>query len=385
MAAGTRAKGRDSSKPKDSPLWLHKASGNWARKVKGRTFYFGRNYDEALKKWVAQKDRLLAGMPILEDRSPTLAELANVFIDALKQRAPTDGLSNTYVSSMILRLKKVVEVAGRDARLQSYTVAQWDQLRNNLFRNNDGGQAAPNTKGHRIECVRILAKWANEREYTSIKVPKSFCKPSKKQIREHRNSKRHQLWITREEILALIQHADAITKPLILLGINLGLGPSDISRLRRDDIDLSKKEVWIAIPRQKTGTIRHLYLWPETLDALREYDAIRPAFALRIQDSDRLLLTVHRQPWIDSTGDRVSPAFRRLREKAGITSSVTHYSLRRALLTAIINRGHPEHLAKAIAGHEDSGNILLEHYVGERDRSQIKACLLSVRKWLFEK
>jgi integrase len=382
--AGSKGKSVSKGKPKDSPLWLHKASGNWARKIRGRVFYFGRDYDEALKKWAIQKDRLLAGLPVVEDRSPTLGELANVFIDALKQRAITDQLSDAYITIVQDRLKKIIAVAGRDARLQNYSVMQWDELRNKLFRNFDGSQAAPNTAAHRIECLRILLKWSNERELVSIKVPSSFKKPQKKSIREHRLAKKDSLWVSREDIRKLIQHADVHFKPVILLGLNCGLGTTDIARLTRDDVDTTGADPWLSVSRKKTGTMRHLWLWPETIEAIRAYQEIRPAFALRVSDSDRLLLTVQRQPWIDSSGNRVAAAFRRLRVAAGIQSRISHYSLRRALLTAIINLGYPEHLAKAIAGHEDSGNILLEHYVGDRDKNQIRTCLDSVRKWIFE-
>jgi site-specific recombinase XerD len=75
---------------------------------------------------------------------------------------------------------------------------------------------------------------------------------------------------------------------------------------------------------------------------------------------------------------------RRLRERAGIVSDVSHYALRRSLLTAVINLGFHERIAKQIAGHEDGGDILFQHYVGEQDRAPIKRCLLAVRDWLFE-
>lgn len=371
-------------KLKDSPLWFHAASGQWCKKIKQKVVYFGKDHDAALKQWAEHKDRLLAGLPIVENRSPSITELANLYIDAIKRRAAVDGLSRTYIKTVEERLGKVISITGRNAKLQGYTIAEWENLRILLGRNRDGSESAPNTLGNRIEMVRLLCHWSNEQSYTTIKIPSTFCKPQRKVVRRFRNEKRKSLWISREDIRKLIENADVTTKPVILLGINCGLGASDIARIRHDDIDLDAKEVWLTIARQKTETIRHLYLWPETVQALREYDAVRPVLALHPKYNDRLLLTHHRRPWVDNDGDRVGPMLRRLRERAGIVSDVSHYALRRSLLTAVINLGFHERIAKQIAGHEDGGDILFQHYVGEQDRAPIKRCLLAVRDWLFE-
>src|SRR3990172_5355962 len=46
----------------DFPLYAHRV-GQWAKKVRGKTHFFGvwANPEAALEKWVAQKDALLAG------------------------------------------------------------------------------------------------------------------------------------------------------------------------------------------------------------------------------------------------------------------------------------------------------------------------------------
>jgi len=382
MGVGAMAKTK--AKASESPIWLHKASGQWCKKVKQRVVYLGKDYDAALVQWATHKDRLLAGLglPSTEERSPALGELCNLFLANLRERKASDGLSEVYLGVVTARLRKVVAAAGRDTRLQHYTPAQWDELRAKLSKNENGEDAAPNTMAHRVEVLRIVVKWANDRKLTAIEVPKSFCKPSKKAIRRFRNNKKSQLWISREDIRRLIDAADIVSKPVILLGVNCGLGSADIAKLTQDDIDLTQKEVWLSVSRQKTETMRHLWLWPETIEALRAYDAIRP-IALRRRDENLLLLTAQKWAWQDETSDRVPPMFRRTCQKAGVTEQVTHYGLRRSLLTAIITLGFPESLARSIAGHEASNDILFEHYIGPREREQIRDCLQSVREWLF--
>ncbi len=47
---------------KDFPLFPH-ATGRWAKKIRGKLHYFGpsKNPDEAMKKYLAQRDDLQAG------------------------------------------------------------------------------------------------------------------------------------------------------------------------------------------------------------------------------------------------------------------------------------------------------------------------------------
>ena len=50
-----RSKTTPSRKPR-FPLWLHSGTGQWAKKIKGRVFYFGTNKDAALEEYIRVKD-----------------------------------------------------------------------------------------------------------------------------------------------------------------------------------------------------------------------------------------------------------------------------------------------------------------------------------------
>ena len=48
------------------PLWIHKGAGYWAKKIKGRVYYFGRVADDpdgnaAVEQYLKEKDDLEAG------------------------------------------------------------------------------------------------------------------------------------------------------------------------------------------------------------------------------------------------------------------------------------------------------------------------------------
>ena len=54
------------AKTKDFPLSIHKGSGYWCKKVRGRVFYFGKVSDDpkgvkALDEWLRVRDDLIAG------------------------------------------------------------------------------------------------------------------------------------------------------------------------------------------------------------------------------------------------------------------------------------------------------------------------------------
>jgi hypothetical protein len=62
------------------PLIFHQPSGQWKKKIRGKSIYFGKDKDAALKKWANEKDYLLAGkVPPAEDDSATLQELGDVY------------------------------------------------------------------------------------------------------------------------------------------------------------------------------------------------------------------------------------------------------------------------------------------------------------------
>ena len=83
------------SKPHpDFPLYAHQ-SGQWAKKVRGKTHFFGVWADPqaALEKWLVHKDALLAGRtPAPSTDGLTLRDLANAFLIHKQERVATGEL-----------------------------------------------------------------------------------------------------------------------------------------------------------------------------------------------------------------------------------------------------------------------------------------------------
>lgn len=72
-------------KPK-YPLWLHTGTGQWAKKIKGRVYYFGTNKDAALEEYLRVKDDREAGRdpPPKDEKRVTLKSRYVVPVESLE-------------------------------------------------------------------------------------------------------------------------------------------------------------------------------------------------------------------------------------------------------------------------------------------------------------
>ena len=96
------------------------------------------------------------------------------------------------------------------------------------------------------------------------------------------------------ELKMTLDKAGTPMKAMILLGINTGLGNTDIATLPSKAVDL--KHGWLDFPRGKTGIGRRCPLWPETIVAIREAIDVRPK-PKRQEHAGLLFITKYGQPW----------------------------------------------------------------------------------------
>ena len=62
------------------PLYLHR-TGQWTKKIRGRTVYFSTDADAALRKYLEQRDDLQAGRtPRVQGEGLTVRDLCNRFL-----------------------------------------------------------------------------------------------------------------------------------------------------------------------------------------------------------------------------------------------------------------------------------------------------------------
>ena len=167
-------------------------------------------------------------------------------------------------------------------------------------------------------------------------------------------------------------------KAIVLLGINAAYGPSDVANVRRSDIHENK----ITLPRVKNGKPRLAFLWPETLQAIKDYLFYeRPA--MTANGNDLLFINSHQRPWSrkERTGFSftcLSHYFQKLlpvkREGVGF------YSLRRTFAT-VAEEALDIPAVGVVMGHVDrSMQGVYRQYIS--DERVFKVCE-HVRNWLF--
>src|ERR1051326_6119217 len=87
------AKGKPAKPYSNFPLFAH-ASGQWAKKIRGKLHYFGTDADAALKKYLEQKDALHAGRkPKEENSGTTVKDLVNKFLSFKQSLVDTGELT----------------------------------------------------------------------------------------------------------------------------------------------------------------------------------------------------------------------------------------------------------------------------------------------------
>jgi integrase len=162
-------------------------------------------------------------------------------------------------------------------------------------------------------------------------------------------------------------------RAMILLGLNAGLGNTDVALLKAENLDLNT--CWIDYPRPKTGTVRRAPLWPETVSSL--------AAVSKDQSGDRLFFIGPRG--VDYVGGRkgyrVNQEFVRVATVAKVTGH-SFYDLRRTFQT--IGEGcHDLSAVQAIMGHAPGRADMSAIYRQGVEDDRLQRVVDHVREWLF--
>jgi integrase len=297
----------------DYPLFPH-GSGQWARKIRGKLFYFGswKDPDSALAYYLEVKDDLIAGRRPRHGGSGelTVENLCNLFLVSKKRLVETGDREPRTLEDYKTDAKRVVAEFGSTTLVEQLTPEDFAEFRAKLGR----GVNAKTLEG-RIGRVQAIFNYANKNGYLERSLTKiwgtEFAKPSRKVLKIVRRENPKSL--TAAEIWGLLEVAGAQTAAMIWLGINGGFGNKDVSRIKISDLDFENG--WLRLYRSKTGIDRRCPLWPETIKALKAAIKARPA-PKSPEDSELVFITKYGKSWSTSS---LSSEISKLREEAGIT------------------------------------------------------------------
>ncbi len=379
-------------KPKDCPLFLHR-NGQWTKKIKGKQHYFGIELNAALGRWVDEKDYLLAGRPVPKnDGKPTMEELGNLYHASGVVRVSSGEITQRSLDDSRKSIERLIEIVGAKCKPETLEPLDYARIKQELFEPVErtvavrGGikgrtveRRSPVTVGNDVRRVRAFLKWCSDSNLTQApRWAKEFNPITAKQSRNAR-TKSDRTLISPKDINAIIETASVGLKPIILLGLNAGMGSTDIANFLESDLpDLDAKEVWIDTHRGKTGAPRRFILWPETKAAIKEWLVRRPSPCSDV--ADRLFWTSHGQAWVRDSMDSISKAFLQTRREAGVTKG-TFYDLRRAFQT--VGAETLEYRAVSyVMGHTVNERDMSGRYTVAIPDDRLKKVCEHVRKWL---
>jgi integrase len=368
------------AKPRpDFPLFPH-ASGQWAKKIRGRLHYFGvwADPDAAEASYNEQAEALHNGRtPEPDPEDLTIKGLCNSFLNDRKAKLDVGELSPKTFADYKADCDLLVKYFTKARRVDDLRPADFAALRDAMARR--WGPAHLGASVARIRCVFKYA-FANELIDRPARFGTAFAPPSRKVMRKHRAEQGPKLF-TAEEVRRLLAAAPQPLKAAILLGIGNGLGNHDVSGLRAEHLDLDAGI--LDYPRLKTGIPRRSTLWPETVQALREAAAARPKpkdkahAGLYFLSKTGLPLTSPA-----SNSDHVGFEFRRLLKALGINGrkGLGFYTLRHVYRT-VADEAKDQPATDLTMGHEVPGMSGVYRETISDDR--LRAVSEHVRTWLF--
>jgi integrase len=363
----------------DFPLTAHPA-GYWCKKVRGKLHYFGpwADPDGALKKYLEQKDDLHAGRkPRPDVGGTTVKDVANAFLNAKKALVDAGELSPRTWADYKQVCDLVVAHLGKSRLAGDVGPDDFAALRNKVAR-----KWGPHRLGSKlIQYTRCLFKHAHDAGLLDrpARFGPGFKRPSKKVLRLNRAEGGPKLFAA-AEVRRMIDAAGPQLKAMLLLGINAGHGNSDCGNLPLSAVDLEAGV--IDFPRPKTGIPRRCPLWPETVAALREALARRPA-PKDEADAGLVFVTKYGGRWDkDTSTNPVSQETGKLLKALGINGrkGLGFYTLRHTFRT-IADEVKDQPAADFIMGHEvpHMSAVYRETISDER----LRAVTDHVRAWLF--
>jgi hypothetical protein len=146
------------SKPSpDFPLFPH-TSGQWAKQIRGKGYYFGvwADPDAALAKYNAQQDALHAGRkPRADSDGTTVKEMANVFLEHKEALVQSGELALRTWQDYKDACDLLATHFGKGRLIDDLDPEDFSELRKKLAR-----KWGPKTVHNAIQLIRVVFKFA---------------------------------------------------------------------------------------------------------------------------------------------------------------------------------------------------------------------------------
>jgi len=354
---------------KDFPLAWHKGSGQFYKKYQRRFIYFGSDPSVALRKYLAEKDYYIAGVPVPADESFSVRKLCNHFLHK-KERDKDAGTITLQTYTEYTDICKVIAKLWGDRAIKTLRPIDFGDLKHALT------TGSPNVLRRKIVIARSVFKFG----FTSglleqpVRYGDSFALPSKTESRKHRSRVVRPI-LDAATIATMLEAASPQMKACIYLGINCGFYAKDCSDLRVRHIEGE----FISFAREKTGIDRRVWLWPETRAAIAASKA--PA-----NDEGRVLLSRTGQPLHRHFGatrsDLIASQWTTLKGKINLKRENSGFKCLRHTYRTVADACGDQPAVGLTMGHTDS-SVADNYRHGIADEQLVKVSQF-VRNWLFK-
>lgn len=370
----------------------HPPSGRLYKKIRGTRYYFGyaSDWKAAIEKYERDREALYAGRkPRPKVDGLPMEDAVNWFLDAKDSAVKTGELTQRSWNDYKRTCASVLSCFGRSRIVEDLQPSDFAELKGAMAKGRN-----LNTLSNEIQRVRCVFKYLADADLIPrpVKFGPGFKRPDKKARRRLRND-RQTLAYTAAEIRQILKFATPNLKAMVLMAMNCGFGNNDLASLPVHKIDLDRG--WHTFGRPKTGVERRAPLWPETIAALRDVLANRPA-ARDEADADLVFLTRHGRPYVrlqakadapdgDLTvwNDAISRATGKLLRTLGIhRNGLNFYSLRRTFRT-IADEARDQPATVFLMGHSDSDSDMSATYRQYIEDERLQAVVDHVHAWLF--
>ena len=172
----------------DFPLFPHQ-TGRWAKKVKGKTVYFGYLKDDpdgqkALEAWLDQKDAILAGRkPRVAGSGYTVKQAINDFLNAKKLLVRSGEMKERTHAEYVRAGNRAADVLNRTRLVQDLDAEDFRMLRDSIAKHY-GAVAL----GNEIQRIRTIFRFCYEEGKIDrpVRFGSMFKKPSASTLRKAR-------------------------------------------------------------------------------------------------------------------------------------------------------------------------------------------------------
>lgn len=396
----------------DFPLTAH-PNGQWSKKVNKGVYYFGSWKDDhdgsaALLNWISRRDAIRAGVDkrtvTPQTCGNTIGSLKDEFLESKRIEVSAGDKSPRTLEDYQTELALFLQAVDSKTPVASFGPGNFTAYHKSLVTKRHLGR---HSRKRVIAYIKCMFRWgAGTGRYPLPLFGNDFKSPdttpesirlSKQRAGKVDHSQRIVTGTEIDKMLSYLvnppwkygQRRDVLARlnmrGVILLGINCGMGPADIGRLRWSNLNFATRT--LNMPRGKTGVLRVGYLWRKTCGVLkaikRRQGSEHDGLVFRTKRGKPFYEEIKNTDGSVSSRKVISQNFYRLAERLKLVG-VTHYRLRHSFATWA-KRAHDQEALDRMMGHKDRTIGATYTQGWEIEFSRIKRVAKVVYKMLWPK